>query len=47
MLGQYLWRRDIKKGKYKTTETDSGSVQDIKGDDMMHVEVSSEKDTKV
>ncbi|KAK1722251.1 hypothetical protein CaCOL14_005890 [Colletotrichum acutatum] len=47
MLGQYLWRRDIKKGKYKTTETDSSSVRGIKGDDMMHVEVSSEKDTKV
>ncbi|KXH50347.1 vitamin H transporter [Colletotrichum simmondsii] len=47
MLGQYLWRRDIKKGKYKMIETDSSSVQDIKGDDMMHVEVSSEKDTKV
>ncbi|KAF5487717.1 Pantothenate transporter liz1 [Colletotrichum siamense] len=46
MLGQYLWRRDIKLGKYKTT-TETSSVQDVKGDDMMHVEVSSEKETKV
>ncbi|KAJ0335777.1 hypothetical protein COL922a_008791 [Colletotrichum nupharicola] len=46
MLGQYLWRRDIQLGKYKTT-TETNSVQDVKGDDMMHVEVSSEKEAKV
>lgn len=46
MLGQYLWRRDIKLGKYKTT-TETSSVQDVKGDDMTHVEVSSEKETNV
>ncbi|KAK1633800.1 major facilitator superfamily domain-containing protein [Colletotrichum phormii] len=46
MVGQYLWRRDIKKGKYRT-DADASSVQDIKGDDMMHVEVSCEKETKV
>ncbi|KAJ3958502.1 hypothetical protein N0V92_004920 [Colletotrichum tropicale] len=48
MLGQYLWRRDIKLGKYKTT-TETSSVQDVKGNDKnsMHVEVSSEKETKV
>lgn len=44
MIGQYLWKQDLKKNKYKTNaEDDIGDARDVKPDSAVHVEVSEDK----
>lgn len=49
MLGQFLWRRDVKSGKYSSGEyaikDESKDGKDEKAGDLEHVEFS-EKDAK-
>lgn len=47
MVGQYLWKRDLKRNKYNINAEEESDVADVKPDSAVHVEVSEDKETKI